>query len=224
VLAQVSNTIFAFLSYFVVLMLGWLALFFSRDINRVSVRLVILLLLAIIVGISLLLAAFAKRRRLERLINPFVRLTNFISRLFPGHRDLIGRKEFHAFLDELYEGVAAIRQLRTWPRLMLWALATNVTEVATLYVVLAGLGWWMNPGVAIAAYALAILASLLSLITNGFGVYEAAMTGTLVALGLPLSAALSAVLLYRILSLALFLPPGFYFYRQYLGGLAAHSE
>jgi uncharacterized protein (TIRG00374 family) len=221
VLAQLGNTIFSFLSFFIVLLIGWLALFFGRDINRISVRLVVLLLLIIIIGIALLLAAFAKRKRLKRLLRPFVNLTNFISRLFPGHRDLISPKVFHNFLDELYTGAAAIRQRRTWPRLALWALATNLTEVAVLYVVLVGLGWWLNPGVVIAAYALAILASQISLATNGFGAYEAAMTGTFVALGMPLAAALSAVLLYRVLSIVLFLPPGFYYYHKYLGGLNA---
>ena len=103
---------------------------------------------------------------------------------------------------------------------MAWSLAYNVAEVLTIYVVFVGLGIWINPGVVITAYTLAIIASLAGFLTGGIGVYELGMIGTFTALGIPFATAFTVVLVYRALSMILFLPPGFYFYRRQLLGKA----
>ena len=121
------------------------------------------------------------------------------------------------FLDEIYRGYELVKERKDrWPVFLGWSLAYNIAEVMTLYIVFIGLGSWINPGVVITAYTLAIIASSIGFITGGVGIYELSMIGAFVALGVPFTLAFSSVLVYRILSMILFLPPGFYFYRRHL--------
>ena len=71
-----------------------------------------------------------------------------------------------------------------------------------------------NPGVIIAAFLIALLASMLSIFTSGIGIYEIGMVAILVGLGLSFDVSFSASIVYRIVALWLFLPIGLYFYKR----------
>jgi len=223
-LAQLGRYIFTFLSYFIVLAIGFLLLFLGRnsDLNKPSVRLVIILMLAVLAIGLILLMVFQERRRLDAVLRQGVRAINWFGRkILRRTKPLIGSERIAGFLDEFYEGYHLVMGHKgRWPKLLGWSLGYNVTEVATIYVVFVGLGIWINPGVVITAYTLAIIASLAGFLTGGVGVYELGMIGTFTALGVPFATAFTVVLVYRALSMILFLPPGFYFYRRRLLGKA----
>ena len=219
-LAQLGRYIFTFVSYFIVLAVGFLFLFLGTGerLDRVSVRVVLVLMLALLAAGTVLLAVFSERLRLEATLSPVIRVINGFSRKVLRRKRLpLGPARMKRFLDEIYRGYELIKERRDrWPVFLGWSLACNIAEVSTLYIVFVGLGSWINPGVVITAYTIAIIASSVGFITGGIGIYELTMIGGFVALGVPLALSLSAVLLYRILSMILFLPPGFYFYRRHL--------
>jgi uncharacterized protein (TIRG00374 family) len=219
-LAQLGRYIFTFLSYFIVLAVGFLIFFLSddSDLNKVSVRFIIILMLAVLAVGLILLMVFAERSRLEATLRPITRLVNiFGRRILRRSKPIIKPHWADQFLDEFYRGYHLVLGHKgRWPTLLGWSLAYNIAEVATIYVVFLGLGQWVNPGIVITAYTLAIIASFAGFLTGGIGVYELGMIGTFTALGIPFAMAFTVVLVYRVLSMVLFLPPGFYFYRRHL--------
>ncbi|HEY2004475.1 MAG TPA: lysylphosphatidylglycerol synthase transmembrane domain-containing protein [Candidatus Saccharimonadia bacterium] len=217
-LAQLGRYGFTFLSFWAVLSAGFVMLFFTDDLNKVSVRLIVFLMFLILgTGLTLLLV-FAERKRLEAILNPIVQSINtFGRRVLRRHHALIRDFQLGDFLDDFYRGYAELlHQKRHWGPLVGWTLAGNLAEIATVYSVFLGFGHPVNPGIVITGYALAIIVSITSIFTNGIGVYEAGMIGTFSALGVPFALSFAVTLVYRILDMGMFLPIGFFFYRRHL--------
>jgi len=217
-LAQIGRYIFTFASYFVVLALGFLTLLFSNDLNKVSVRVMMLIIVLTLAAGFMLLMVFSERSRLEALVRPVINLINaFGRRCLRRRRAIVSAARLDRFLTEFYRGYhEIIENKRNWPALFWWSLGGNLAEVATVYVVFIGFGHWVNPGIVIVAYTLAIAASVGGFLINGLGVYEAGMIGAFAALGVPFALAFDVVLVYRILNFVLFLPPGLHYYRKHL--------
>jgi uncharacterized protein (TIRG00374 family) len=218
-LAQLNRYIFTFVSFFIVLAFGFLMLLFGNDLDKVSVRFMILLMVIVLTAGLVLLAIFSERSRLERILYPIIRLFNRLSRSMLKRRDkpLIAETQVDTFLTEFYHGLhEVIEHKGRWPALLWWSLGGNLAEVATLYAVFVGFGAWVNPGIVISAYTLGIAASVAGILVNGIGVLEAGLIGTFAALGVPFALAFAVTIVYRVLSFILFLPPGLYFYRRHL--------
>lgn len=219
-LSQLARYVFTFISYFVVLGFGLLLLFLSGDLNKFSVRIMLIIMVAVLIIGIVILVIFSERSRTEWLLKPVLRLASGIKhRIFRRQGPIIEPDRLNQFLDDFYQGFhEIIRQRKTWPKLFAWCLGSNIAEVATLYTVFIGFGLWPNPGVVITGYTLAIMVSTLGIFTGGVGFYEFGMIGTLAALGIPFATAFAVVIVYRGLSMLFFLPPGFYYYRQTLEG------
>jgi uncharacterized protein (TIRG00374 family) len=99
---------------------------------------------------------------------------------------------------------------------MFYALLASIKEVLTIYVVYIAFGEWVNIGAVIIAYAVANFAGLVSILPGGIGIYEALMTAVLAAGGIPAALSLPVTVMYRILSMAIQLPVGFFFYQRAL--------
>jgi uncharacterized protein (TIRG00374 family) len=126
-----------------------------------------------------------------------------------------------AFVD-LHENYKTIES--RWRELkmpFLWALVANLTEVLCIYVVYLAFGSVVNLGAVILAYAVANFAGMVSVMPGGVGVYEALMTGVLVAAGVPASISLSVTVMYRVLSTLIQVPPGWILYH---GALSAKDK
>lgn len=119
-LSQIGRYIFTFLSYFAVLAIGFILLFFGGNIGRISVRFIILVMLILLVGAMVLILVFAERRRLEATIAPVVRFLNWFGRsIIRRDHDIVGRDSLERFLDEFYDAYHELARHRR-NRLMLW--------------------------------------------------------------------------------------------------------
>lgn len=217
-LAQIGRYIFTFVSYFMVLAFGFVVMFLSGNLNKVSVRFVMLIMIVILAAGLVLLAVFSERTRFEIIITPFIRFINrFGKTILRRTKPLIIREKVDRFLTEFYDDYHELLTHKAqWPSLLWWSLGGNLAEVATVYVVFIGFGQWVNPGIVITGYTLAIIASVGGILVNGLGVYEAGMIGTFAALGVPFALAFAVVIVYRILNMGLFLPIGLVYYRKHL--------
>jgi uncharacterized protein (TIRG00374 family) len=217
--AQLGRYIFTYLSFFLVLGAGFLMLFmFGNDLNKASVKIVILFMLMLLAIGTVLLTIFSERSRMHKFLSPVIAAVNWIARkLFRHQGTLVKDSRIDTFLDDFYESYHVIMSHKGhWPKLLLWTLLGNIAEVTTIYVVFVGFGHWINPGIVVTGYTFAIIASLGGLILGGFGVYEAGMIGTFSALGVPFALAFAVVIVYRVLNMAMFLPIGLYYYRKHL--------
>jgi uncharacterized protein (TIRG00374 family) len=217
-LAQLGRYGFTFVTFFAVLGLGFLLLFFTGDLNKISARLVLLIMIIILALGLVLLLIFSERRRLEAFLKPPLKSVNFLGRtVFRRHSPVLPPTLVDQFLTEFYHGYhEIISHKRRWPSLLWWSLGGNIAEVATVYAVFVGFGQWVNPGIVITGYALAIAVGAAGFLIGGLGVYEAGMIGTFSALGVPFALSFSVVIVYRVLNLGLFLPPGLRYYRAHL--------
>jgi uncharacterized membrane protein YbhN (UPF0104 family) len=97
-----------------------------------------------------------------------------------------------------------------------WSIIYIVIELGTFYMAFLAFGKIENPGIVVMAYLFANIASIFGGVFFSTGIFELGMAGTLVALGTPLALAVSVTTVYRVINLLIGLPPGYYFYRQYL--------
>lgn len=218
-LAQLARYVFTFLSFVVVLVIGFLWLFLANNDTRVSVKFALLLILGIIIGSFLLILAISDRSRIETAGKWVVKIINRLSRLVSRRRrKVISPAQLKHFFDEFYHGYnILLAEKGKWLKPLAWTLAGSFAEVMTVYVVFwAFAGHLVNPGIVIAGYTLANLFSLLAVVTGGVGLYEATMVASFVTLGVSLALAVSVVVVYRVLNFVLFLPFGFYFYHRRL--------
>ena len=214
-IAQVFWYVFTYLSFMILLVLGFVSLFLSNQVHRITVRLVLLVVLVLILGGILGGFAVLERDRTQLLVTWVTRPVNWFFRIF--RMKLLTREQMTVFFSDFYRSFDELR-LR-WRELIQpfgYCLLGSAIELGIIYVCFAAFGVYINPGVVIVGYALAIMASLASVFTAGVGPFEAAMVATFVALGVPVALAVSVVLYYRLLAFWLFVPVGFYFYRRSL--------
>jgi uncharacterized protein (TIRG00374 family) len=149
----------------------------------------------------------------------FVTLTlnRLIHLVRPSKPETINLERTRMAVDELHHNYKMIeRRYRELKGPFWWAFVANVAEVAAVYVVYVAFGHWVNPGSVIIAYSVANFAGLVSVLPGGVGIYEALMTGVLVATGVPAALSLPVTVMYRILNMLIQLPPGYVYYHRTL--------
>ena len=108
------------------------------------------------------------------------------------------------------------------PRVLLEASAYQMIvlllDAATMWVLIAALDATASPSGVFASFMMSTLLRLVGILPGGLGVFEAASVLTLRLVGVELSVALSATLLFRGLSFWLPLAPGLWFSRRYVRG------
>lgn len=214
-LVQLMRYVFTFISYLVVLVLGFLLLFLGDNLEKVAFRLALLLILVIIIGSLLILVVVSDRGKMESLVRLGVALVNRAGRFFRNRGKLITEEKIRRFLEEFYRGYGLLMDdKKAWAAPLFWCLVGSLAEVATIYIVFLAFSQLVNPGAVIAAYTIANLASLLSFYSGGIGFYEGGMAATLAFLGVPLATSVSVTVFYRAFNFVIFLPLGFYFYRK----------
>ena len=116
--------------------------------------------------------------------------------------------EFHDNYNVLKNNYTKLK----WP--LVYAFFSSFTEIATIYTVYVAFGEPVNFGAVVIAYAVANFAGLISVLPGGIGVYEGLMTAVLATIGVPPSVSLPVTVMYRVLSMAVQLPPGYYLYHK----------
>ena len=218
-LAQLMRYGFTVVSYFTILVPAFIVLFFSGDLQRLGSRLTLFILVIILVLSATAVILIRDRTVLTRFAHWVVhRLNGLHKRIRPkAKKALVTAAWVDHFIAEFYHGYEQFLERKGhWRKPFLQSLGGNLAEVATIWVVFVALGQYLNLGSLIAAYTLANLASLISPLTGGAGVYEATMVATLVGAGVPFTVAFTGTLIYRVFNMAVFLPIGFYCYQRSL--------
>ena len=95
-----------------------------------------------------------------------------------------------------------------WERAAVYSMARAVFDFLTLLAALAALGADTHPSLVLLAYASAMVLGMIPFTPGGLGFVEAGLTGVLVLAGIPTATAISATLLYRLMSFWLPIPIG----------------
>lgn len=217
-LIQLMKLVLVFSSFEILLLLGLLILSAAGKANNFIIFIATVLTTLVVVLTGLFIYVISSHQRIHNLFRNTTRVVNrLIQVVRPGHPETISFDRIRPLFDELHENYGLFRsKFRELERPFLYALQANITEIAVVYVVFIAFGHWVNVGAVILAYAVANFAGLVSVLPGGIGVYEALMTGVLVAGGVPAAVSIPAIVMYRVLNTLLQLPPGYYYYHKTL--------
>lgn len=217
-LVQLMRFILVFISFQVFLLLALIMLSFSGYVNRFVLLVGGSLFTLVLVGTILIAYIIGSE---ERINNFFGFITKALNRVIhvvrPKHPETINTARAREMFEELHSNYALIKadyKALKWP--LIWSLMANLTEILTIYSVYLAFGQLVNPGAVILAFAVANFAGFLSVLPSGIGVYEALMTAVLAVGGIPAAVSIPVTVMYRVVSMAIQLIPGYFFYYRRL--------
>lgn len=214
-LAQILRFALTFISFIIILMFGLVLLSFGKNTSPLIILISSTIIFATIAGSAIGIFIISKVSRIKAFVSWLPKALNYVFKYFKKGKDLISMQKVEATLEELHDDYMTLsRDMRLIKWLMVWALLINLAELLTIYLVYVAFGSLINPGALIIAYAVANFAGLIAVLPGGVGVYEGLMTATLASAGVNKGLALSATVVYRIISMALFLPIGFLYYNR----------
>ncbi len=215
-LIQLMRFVLVFVSFQVVLAVGVLALAFSGAVNNFVLLIAGSIATLLITGTLLLAYIIGSKQRINMFFTGITKLVNkVVGFVRPKNPEAINIHRAQKAFGELHENYLLIKKdFSVLKKPLFHALFSNITEIVTLYLVFVAFGFWVNPGAVILAYAVANFAGLVSILPGGVGVYEALMTAVLASAGVPAGISFPVVIMYRVSSMAMQLPPGYILYHK----------
>jgi len=217
-LVQIMKLMLLFLSFEILLIMGLLFMAIGGRVNNLVILVMSSVSTLLIVGTVAFVMIIGHERRINASFTAITKALNWFIHLFrPRHPETINVAKARASVEELHHNYKLIesqyKQLK-WP--FFWAFVANLVEVLAVYVVYIAFGHWVNLGSIILAYSIANFAGLVSVLPGGVGIYEALMTATLAATGVPAALSIPVTVMYRVLNMVVQLPAGYYYYHKNL--------
>lgn len=217
-LVQIMKLMLLFLSFELLLILGLLFMAIGGRVNNLVILVMSSVSTLLIVGTIAFVMIIGHERRINASFTAITKGLNWFIHLFrPRHPETINVARARASIEELHQNYKLIesqyKELK-WP--FFWAFVANLVEVLAVYVVYIAFDNWVNLGSVILAYSIANFAGLVSVLPGGVGIYEALMTATLAATGVPAALSLPVTVMYRVLNMIIQLPAGYYYYHKNL--------
>ncbi len=213
-LAQSMRFALTFISFLLVLFVGMFLLSFSNQVGGLILFIGISITVATIMGTIAGIFIVSSEARIRAFTAFLPNVINKLLKPFTNKRDIINIRRVEKLFVEFHKDYeVAVKNKKGLLGLFMWALLINVSEIATAYLAYIALGSPINPGAVILAYAVASFAGLVAILPGGIGVYEALMTAVLTGAGVPKALALSATVIYRVVTIFIFLPIGFVLYQ-----------
>lgn len=215
-LAQFAKMLLLYVSYQPLLIIGVFILALHNQANNLVLvtasSLITLLLVGTLAGIYML----ESKQRISSFLTFITKILNWLVRLVkPKQSEAINIKGAQVAFDELHNDYQIYKKnwrALKWP--FIHTTIANLTEIAALYVVYLAFGEFVNIGAVILAYAVANFAGLISVLPAGIGIYEGLMTAVLVATGIPAGLSISVTIMFRLVTMFIQLPPGYFLYQR----------
>lgn len=224
-LIQIMKLMLLVISFEILLIAGLLFLAIGNKANDFVILVTSSLTTLMVVGTFAFVMIIGSKRRISATFTFLTRALNRILHFFmPKSPETINIERAERAFEELHSNYKTIE--KHWRELkfpLFWAFMANATEVASVYVVYLAFDEWVNVGAVILAYAVANFAGLVSVMPGGVGIYEALMTGVLVAAGIPAAVSLPVTVMYRVLSTLIQIPPGYILYHKAIHSKAAEE-
>lgn len=217
-LVQMMKLLLLFLSFEILLIFGLLFMAIGGRVNSLVILVMSSVSTLLVVGTIAFVMIIGHERRINATFTAVTKALNWLIHIVrPNQPETISIAKARGAVEELHSNYKIIetkyRELK-WP--FFWALIANLVEVLAVYVVYIAFGHWVNLGSVILAYSIANFAGLVSVLPGGVGIYEALMTGVLVATGVPAALSIPVTVMYRVLNMLIQLPVGYYYYHKTL--------
>ena len=215
-LVQMMRFVLVFISFQALLIFGLIVLAIGGNANSFVILIAGSIATLLLVGTFAAVFIIGSKKRINAF---FTYITKMINKLIhvvrPKHPETINIERVERIFTELHENYLVLKKNpKVLQGPLVASLFANAAEILTIYVVYIAFGQWVNPGAVIIAYAIANFAGLISVLPGGVGIYEALMTAVLASAGVPPAVSIPVTITYRVLNMALQLPPGYYFYHK----------
>jgi uncharacterized protein (TIRG00374 family) len=222
-LVQLVKLGLLFLSFEVLLAIGLLCLAVGGQANDLVLLITTVITTLMVVGTIGFAMIIGSQKRINATLSFLTRALNstvhFFLRKSP---ETINIKRAERAVNDLHLNYKTIEsRWRDLKAPFWWALVANLTEVLSIYVVFLAFGQWINIGAVILAYSVANFAGLISVLPGGVGIYEALMAAVLATAGVPAGVSLPVIVMFRVLSTFIQVPPGWILYH---GALRENPE
>jgi hypothetical protein len=215
-LVQVMRFVTVFVSFQFLILGGLLILALVGKVSNLTILVASSLATLLVVGTLLAYFIVESRQRIDNFFTAITRVLNRIIQVVRPKRpetiNIVAARKMFLDLHENY--LIMKKKYKSLGQAMYDATVSNIGEVATLYVVFLAFGEVVNPGSVIIAYAIANFAGLISILPGGIGIYEGLMIAVFAASGVPPHISIPATIMYRVLTMILQLPIGYYFYSK----------
>ena len=209
-LSLLANMLFYILDYLSFLLLVWAGVFYYSQtmymghatLLAVTVFSIIIMLIAILLGI-ILKNSTKFGPWLEKLWTSIPFRRDYFMHQLPQLKSVLS----------LVENKTG-RMGQPLSMAFLAGLAMQLTDVVILYLCFATIGYNANWGMVVAGFGLATVLTLVSMVPQGIGIYETAMTWIYVQMGIPFEIAVTVALLYRAVTFWFAIIPGLFTIRR----------
>jgi uncharacterized protein (TIRG00374 family) len=217
-LVQLVKLALLFVSFEILLIVGLLLIVIGGHVNSFVILIGSSVSTLLLVGTFAFVMIIGHERRIQATFSFMTQVLNRVIHIVrPNNPETINMERARNTVEELHQNYKLIEErYKELKGPFWWAFMANLAEVMAVYVVYIAFGHLVNPGSVILAYAIANFAGLVSVLPGGVGIYEALMTGVLVATGVPAALSLPVTVMYRILNMLIQLPPGYFFYHRTL--------
>lgn len=220
-LTQTMRFVLTFASFVVLLFIGLFLLALGGSASNMTIFVTCSLAFSTVFSIIVGVYVVSNKARIKKFTKMLTKAINKLLHIVrPSHPETISLGRVEKLGNEMHSNYLILKE--KFPQLrrpLFYSMLANITELATIYMVYIAYGQFVNPGAVIIAYALANFAGLIAVLPGGIGVYEGLMAAVLVSAGVPAGLAISVTVMYRVLTLALGLPPGYYFYHKAMATL-----
>lgn len=215
---QLMRFVSVFLSFQVLLVVGLLALAIEGRASSLVILIASSLVTLLAVGTLVLVYIVSDKRRINSFMVFLAKIVNWLlHKLHLGGRESIKLHKVEELFGELHENYVFMRgRISSLKAPLGYALLANICDIAIIYTVYLAFGSPVNIGAVIIAYAIANFAGLISVLPGGIGIYEGLTTATLLAAGVPAAISIPVVIMFRVLSMLMQLPIGYFFYHKNL--------
>ena len=214
-LASLMKQLVIFISFQILMAFGLLLLAVDGKASGLLILITGSIVTTMAIGTLLFAYIIGSKRRINDFLMFFTNILNRTLSFFTKKKESISTERTKEVITELHEQYLKVQNnLHQLKKPLVYGLLANTAEILVIYTVYVAFGQWVNPGAVIIAYAVANFAGLISVLPGGVGIYEALMTAVLAAGGIPASLSLPVTIMYRILNMAVQLPPGYFFYHQ----------
>lgn len=224
-LAQFARFVFTFVAYIIMMIISLFLLSLQGNVNVLVVFAVTAITFSSLFTSGIVIFVVGKESRINGFVDFLTLWLNRMVRMVrrKKHKEISLKDLRNVFL-ELHEDYTLVRgNLKGMIPVLIWSFLTNLAEAAVLYIAFLAHGAWVNPGAVIIALIVANTLGLVAILPGGIGIYEPLMTAVLLAGGIPGALALSATLVYRVITLLVSLATGYFLYNRALNRYGSDS-
>lgn len=215
-LVQLMRFVTTFISFQVFIFAGLLILAMFGEVGNFTILVASSLATFLLAGTLAVTYIVEDRRRIDSFFTAITKVINRVIQIVrPKYPETINIASARQVFLDLHENYLLLKQ--NYKKLkgpMINVSIANFGELATLYSVFLAFGEVVNPGAVIIAYAVANFAGLISVLPGGIGIYEGLMIAVFATAGVSPAISIPAIIMYRILTMLLQLPVGYYFYHR----------